>query len=215
MNATWYKEYLQRIEKAREEQEKLKSNFENVIGSVREKNRVLEEQTRIDPLTGIFNRRVFEDSIYGELERFHRYKKPFSLIFLDVDHFKKINDNYGHDAGDRVLKAIAARIAEMLRKPDMFARYGGEEFVVILPETSLNRGLNVANKIREEIDDAEFLYESERVPVTVSIGVTVVRDVDKHYNTIFNRVDSYMYTAKERGRNRVVSDLDVVEDKTD
>ena len=102
MNATWYKEYLQRIKKAGEEQEKLKSNFENVIDSVREKNRILEEQSRIDPLTGIFNRRVFEDSIFAELERFHRYNQIFSLIFLDVDHFKKINDNYGHDAGDRV-----------------------------------------------------------------------------------------------------------------
>ena len=209
------KEYLQRIEKASEDQEKLKSTFENVIGSVREKNRVLEEQSRLDPLTCIFNRRVFEDSIFTELERYHRYNQIFSLIFLDVDHFKKINDNYGHDTGDRVLKAIAARISEMLRKPDTFARYGGEEFVIILPETPLDKGLKVANKIREEIETAEFLYKGERVPVTISIGITVAREDDKHFNTILNRVDSLMYKAKEQGRNRVVSDLDVVEEKTD
>ena len=103
----------------------------------------------------------------------------------------------------------------MLRKPDTFARYGCEKFVIIFPETPLEKGLAVASKVREEIENAEFLYEGKRVPVTVSIGITIAREDDKQFNTILNRVDSFMYNAKESGLNRVVSDLDVVEDKTD
>lgn len=204
-------EYTDRIEKARYEQEKLKSTFETIIGSVREKNRILEEQSKMDPLTGIYNRRVFEDSIDAELDRFHRYNQPFSLIFFDLDRFKEINDRYGHETGDKVLKAIAGRISEMLRKPDIFARYGGEEFVVILPETPLKQGLEVAAKLREEIERAIFEYEDERVPVTLSMGITGARKTDRQYSSIVNRADNCMYRAKEQGRNRVVSDYDMPE----
>ena len=202
-------EYTDRIEKARYEQEKLKSTFETIIGSVREKNRILEEQSKMDPLTGIYNRRVFEDSIDAELDRFHRYNQPFSLIFFDLDRFKEINDRYGHETGDKVLKAIAGRISEMLRKPDVFARYGGEEFVVILPETPLKQGLAVAVKLREEIERAIFEYEDERVPVTLSMGITGAKKTDRQYSSIVNRADNCMYRAKEQGRNRVVSDYDM------
>ena len=149
------------------------------------------------------------DSIDAELDRFHRYNQPFSLIFFDLDRFKDINDRYGHEAGDKVLKAIAGRINEILRKPDIFARYGGEEFVVILPETRLKQGLNVAAKLRQEIEDAVFEYEDKRVPVTISLGITEVRETDRHYRVIVNRADSYMYRAKEQGRNRIISDLDM------
>lgn len=202
------KEFTIRIEKEHKEQEKLKSTFEMVIGSVSEQNRMLKEQSRMDPLTGIYNRRVFEDSIDTELDRFHRYDQPFSLIFFDIDRFKDINDNYGHEAGDKVLVAIANRIKEMLRKPDIFARYGGEEFVVILPETPLKQGLAVAAKLREEIETAIFEYEGERVLVTISIGITEAKEADRQYQTMVNRADSLMYRAKERGRNSVVSDYD-------
>ena len=202
-------EFTTRIEKAREEQDKLKSTFESVIGSVNEQNRILKEQSRMDPLTGIFNRRVFEDCIDAELDRFNRYNQPFSLIFFDIDRFKDINDNYGHEAGDKVLIAIANRVKEMLRKLDIFARYGGEEFVVILPETPLIQGLVVAAKLREEIEIALFEYEGERVPVTISIGITEAKETDRQYQAIVKRADSLMYRAKDRGRNSVVSDYDI------
>jgi diguanylate cyclase len=202
-------EYSNRMEKAQEEQQRLKSSFKTVINTVREKNRILEKQSRMDPLTGIYNRRVFEESINAELDRSKRYGTPFSLIFFDIDRFKVINDTYGHEVGDKVLKAIAHRVSEMLRKPDIFARYGGEEFVVILPETSMEQGVSVAEKLRSEIEDAIFEYEENRVPVTISIGITEVRETDRQFQTIVNRADTFMYYAKERGRNRVISDEDV------
>ncbi len=202
-------EFVSRIEEAAREQERLKSNFENIIGSVQEKNKVLEEQSRIDPLTGILNRRVFEVGIDAELDRFHRYNTSFSLIFFDIDYFKMINDTYGHHAGDKVLSAITQRVGEMLRKPDLFARYGGEEFVIILPETSIKQGLTVASKLREEVASTIFEYEDKRVPVTISVGITEARTTDRQFQTIVDRADNYMYTAKERGRNQVVSDLDI------
>jgi diguanylate cyclase len=203
------KEFTLRLEMALEESEKLRQSFENVIDSVKEKNRVLEEQSKVDPLTGIHNRRVFEESIEAELQRFIRYNQPFSLIFFDIDRFKDINDNYGHDAGDRVLKAIAKRVNEMIRKPDIFARYGGEEFVIILPEITIEHGVTVSEKLRKEIENAVFEYEGERVPITISIGITEVNESDKQYESIVSRADSYMYQAKEKGRNKVVSDQDM------
>ena len=201
-------EYVFRIEKSREEREELLKNFESVIGSVQEKNRILMEQSRIDPLTSIYNRRVFELRMDDELTRYHRYQTPFSLIFFDIDHFKKINDTCGHEAGDRVLKAIAKRVNEMVRKPDVFARYGGEEFVVILPETEIEQGVDVAKKIRQGIEETVFEYESVKVPVTISVGITVVNETDNQSSSIINRADSLMYMAKKKGRNLVFSDLD-------
>ncbi|MBN1294707.1 MAG: GGDEF domain-containing protein [Candidatus Latescibacteria bacterium] len=201
-------EYIYRIEKSREEREELLKNFENMIESVKERNRILTEQSRMDPLTGIFNRRVFEIRIDDELTRYHRYKTPFSLIFFDIDHFKKINDTCGHEAGDKVLKAIAKRVNEMVRKPDLFARYGGEEFVVILPETDIKQSVDVAKKLRLGIEETEFEYENTKVPVTISVGVTEAKETDLQCQPIINRADSLMYTAKKRGRNIVVSDLD-------
>jgi len=201
-------EYIIRIEEAKKEQEKLRKNFENVIGEIQEQNRILDQQSSLDPLTGIYNRRIFEDRIDEELDRFHRYKKPFSLIFFDIDHFKKINDSCGHEAGDKVLMAIAKQITGMVRKPDVFARYGGEEFVIVLPETDIKHGVGVATKLREGIETTVFEYDDKKVPVTISIGITEATKDDRQFQSIVNRADSLMYTAKKRGRNKVVSDLD-------
>lgn len=202
-------EYTISIEKAQKESESLKKNFKNLIGRVIDKNKNLMEEIQRDPLTEIFNRRTFETSIAAELDRFHRYKKPFTFIFFDVDFFKRVNDRYGHDAGDRVLKAIARKVTEVLRKPDVFARYGGEEFVIILPETSLDNGQTVAMKIREMIEDTVFEYEGERVPITISLGVTEVEPGDLEPSHIALRADKLLYRAKAEGRNKVVSDYDV------
>lgn len=202
-------EYTTHIEKAQQESAGLKKNFQSLIGKVIDKNKSLMEEIQRDPLTEIFNRRTYEASISTEFDRFQRYKKPFTLIFFDVDHFKKVNDRYGHDAGDRVLKAIARKVREVLRKPDIFARYGGEEFVIILPETGLDNGLNVAMKIREIVEETVFEYEGERVSITISIGVTEVDAGDTEPTQIAQRADKLLYHAKDEGRNRVVSDYDV------
>ncbi len=202
-------EYVHRIEKAERESENLKKNFKNLIGKVIDKNKMLMEEIQRDPLTEIYNRRTYEVTLASELERFQRYRKPFTLIFFDVDHFKLVNDRYGHEAGDRVLKAISRRVRDVLRKPDVFARYGGEEFVVILPETGLDNGLTVAMKIREVVEETVFEYEGERVPVTISLGVTEAQPADQETTAITTRADKLLYRAKEEGRNRVISDFDV------
>jgi len=201
-------EYVIRIEDSEKEQVELQKHFKNVITTLQNKNRILQEQSSRDPLTGIFNRRVFKERLDVEFERFIRYKTVFSLLFFDVDNFKQVNDTYGHEAGDRALKGIAVSTQEILRKTDVFARYGGEEFTVILFETDIDQAITVAEKLRDLIENAEFTYEGRRVPITISIGVTESRDSDPDGESVVKRADSLLYQAKGRGRNRVVSDLD-------
>jgi len=206
-------EYVIRIKNVTKENEKIMKHFEEAIAALRDKNRQLEEQSRRDPLTGIWNRRVFEDRLNAEFERFRRYKTPFSILFFDIDHFKNINDTFGHSAGDRALKGIATHTRRILRKVDVFARYGGEEFVVILYETGVSQAVAVAEKLRRLIEGAEFKYRNQRVPMTVSIGVTEARETDGDAGEIIRRADGHLYRAKQAGRNRVVSDLDEMKEK--
>lgn len=164
----------------------------------------LEQEILKDPLTGAYNRRAYDRRITEEFHRFQRYKNIFSLLLFDVDHFKKINDNYGHPVGDKCLKEIIARVGILLRKCDFLARYGGEEFVVILPETNRDQGRIVGEKIRQQVEKIEFIHKGETIHITVSIGVTQVAAEDKNTETIFTRLDQNMYAAKNSGRNAVV-----------
>ncbi len=202
-------EYADRIEKARQESADIKKNFHALIGQVIDKNKTLMEEIQRDPLTEIFNRRTYEISLAAEFNRYIRYRKPFTVIFFDVDHFKSVNDRYGHEAGDRVLRAISRKVRNILRKPDIFARYGGEEFVVILPETGLDNGIIVAEKIREIVEETTFEYEGKRVPITISLGITEVDSGDADPSQIALRADKLLYLAKSEGRNRVKSDHDM------
>ena len=203
------KEYAFRMEKAGKEKEKLQQHFENMINNVIEKNKTLIEQNQKDALTGIFNRATFIDFLTIEFQRYQRYMEPFSLILFDIDYFKTVNDTYGHEAGDKVLKGIARCIENILRKTDVFARYGGEEFVLLMPNTDHKSGQIVAHKLREIVQETEFIYEGQKVPITVSVGITEVDPAVKDIETFINRADGLMYKAKEGGRNRVVSDSDV------
>ena len=204
-------EYVIRIRDASECGNNIEEHFKKVITTLQDKNRVLQEQSSRDPLTGTYNRRIFKERLVIELERFHRYKSPFSIIYFDVDYFKKVNDTYGHDAGDKALKGIAASTGSILRKVDMLARYGGEEFVVLLYETDIEQSVRVAEKLRTLIEQAEFEYRGQIVPVTISLGVTSARENDESGDAILARADSYLYRAKNEGRNRVISDLDAGE----
>ena len=203
------REYSFRIEKANKEKEKLQQHFQEMINDVIEQNKALIEQNQKDPLTGILNRVTFDDYITIELQRYKRYKETFSLILFDIDYFKNVNDTYGHEAGDRVLKGIAICIEDILRKTDLFARYGGEEFVVLMSNTNLGDSLSVAKKLREIVQETEFIYEGITVPITVSVGITEVNPSDNDIKTILKRVDRLMYKAKEGGRNTVISDSDL------
>ncbi len=164
----------------------------------------LEKKLNRDQLTGAFNRRAYDKKIEEEMARFLRYETDFSILLIDADKFKLINDNYGHAIGDRCLQEIIKRSIPLLRKNDMLARYGGEEFVVIMPETDSQGAKEAAEKIRQTIEKIEFVYKKDKVKVTVSIGVTQSKKGDKNHLQIFERADIAVYQAKEKGRNRVL-----------
>ncbi|CCK80375.1 GGDEF domain-containing protein [Desulfobacula toluolica] len=164
----------------------------------------LEKKLNLDQLTGAFNRRAYDKRVEEEMARFLRYGTCFSMLLIDADKFKLINDNYGHAIGDRCLKEIINRTIPLLRKTDMLARYGGEEFLVIMPETDAKGAKTAAEKIRHTIENIEFIYKKDKVTVTVSIGVSQSREGDKSHHQIFERADMAVYQAKEQGRNRVV-----------
>ena len=158
----------------------------------------LEKLTITDALTGIGNRRYFNQKLKEEITRAKRYKHSLSIIMLDIDFFKKINDDFGHDVGDEVLKEYTSFISNKLRETDSFCRIGGEEFVIILPYVDAENAYEIANKFKMEIKEYEKI-----VPITMSFGVTeYIRGEDVEF--IFKRVDSALYEAKNSGRDKVV-----------
>jgi diguanylate cyclase (GGDEF)-like protein len=158
----------------------------------------LEDLVNYDSLTNIHNRRSFTEFLHHEIIRCERYKKVFSIIMLDIDYFKKVNDGYGHDVGDEILKELVGVVSRSIRKSDLFARVGGEEFAVIAPETSSDDAMLVAEKIRKNVEENIF---SKDIKVTVSLGISQYKSKDDH-NTIFKRADNALYKAKGNGRNR-------------
>jgi diguanylate cyclase (GGDEF)-like protein len=178
--------------------------MKNEVATERQRADILGKEVLIDPLTGVYNRRAYGKRISEELQRYLRHKRPFSMLMLDVDHFKSVNDQYGHAVGDLCLKEIIKRIQPLLRQSDFLARFGGEEFVLLLPETVQSGAVEVAEKLRKCIEKTEFLHRGKLVPITISIGATQVMSTDQQTDMLFNRVDKAMYRAKAAGRNCVV-----------
>jgi diguanylate cyclase (GGDEF)-like protein len=159
-----------------------------------------------DALTGVFNRRYFFEHSSRELETCKRYKHPISMIILDVDFFKKINDNYGHQAGDAVLKKVAAICLDSIRSTDILGRYGGEEFIVFLPETTLMDCHKISNRILTNISAAEIFHEGKCIKVTASLGMTGVNSATaESLDYYLKYADEALYLAKSDGRNCVRS----------
>tara|TARA_R110002050_G_scaffold9504_1_gene32994 strand:- start:131162 stop:132790 length:1629 start_codon:yes stop_codon:yes gene_type:complete len=158
-----------------------------------------------DALTGIWNRQALNEDLEKEFVRWQRYQKPLSLVVWDIDFFKRVNDEYGHAAGDKVLKTIARIFTQATRDADFIARFGGEEFVGIFPETRLEDALILANKIREKVANSKFHYENKPVPITASAGLATFRPNDT-IDTVFKRADGALYRAKKTGRNRCIAD---------
>ncbi len=157
-----------------------------------------------DSLTGLLNRRALTDTLHHEIDRAQRYDSDLSLILCDVDKFKKINDTYGHAAGDRALQAVAESLKKNLRKADILGRYGGDEFMIILPETSLDGAKNLAEKIRLFSSESDVeLSGKGRIRLTLSIGVASCCTPSDDIDTLVSLADSALYTSKEAGRNRV------------
>lgn len=165
----------------------------------------LEEQRRIamtDTLTELPNRAAYRERSNQEYQRWKRYGPPLVLALADVDHFKHVNDSYGHQAGDRVLRILAKILGTRLRTTDFIARYGGEEFVILMPETVLNDAKRVLGELRDEISRCPFNFRDERVEITMSFGCTALIEGDT-LNSALERADRAMYRAKELGRNRL------------
>jgi len=154
-----------------------------------------------DPLTELPNREAYNERIANEYHRWLRYRHPLTIAMCDLDHFKHINDTFGHQAGDRVLRFISRSIARRLRDIDFFGRYGGEEFVVIMPDTTREQAFAVLEKIRATIAATSFNYKNEPMPITLSVGITQFEEGDR-IETALARADTALYSAKKNGRNR-------------
>ena len=164
--------------------------------------RLAEERVQAmkDPLTNVPNRLGYDKQVAQEFSRWQRYKSPLSMLVCDIDFFKKINDTYGHKAGDRALIAIAKSMGQHIRETDYLARVGGEEFVVLLPETSLQQAEIVAEKLRKGVEACVFVYEGKSVPITISGGIAEFAAGDK-VDEVYVRADKALYRAKQQGRN--------------
>ena len=172
-------------------------------------NAVLYEQTKklavTDGLTGISNRPNMEQSLLSEFERSKRYNSPLSVVLLDVDHFKDVNDSYGHQKGDEILVTFASVLKKFCRANDTAARYGGEEFLMILPQSNAQGAFKIAERVREEIMKMSFVGNDSKFSVTTSCGVAELnRDYMKNTDQLINVADNAMYEAKNSGRNKTI-----------
>ena len=177
--------------------------LEDGLCQLKDAHRQLEGLSRQDSLTSVNNRRALMEALASEFHRSRRYRHQFALLFLDVDHFKEINDRYGHTFGDQVLLHVVQQARGMIRPPDIIGRYGGEEFVIGLVECNQTSALQIAERIRLKIAQDQVAWEHHLTTVTVSIGVVMLSPDIDHVETFIARADQAMYHAKRRGRNRV------------
>ena len=163
----------------------------------------LERQATIDPLTGISNRRTLGDLAARAIASAHRHRRSLAVVLVDADHFKRINDVYGHEVGDEALQLIAATLQCALRGEDLFGRLGGEEFVIVMPDADETAARAGAERVRHAVEQVELIARHRRVPLRISIGVAVIDEGDD-FASLLRRADQAMYAAKRGGRNRVI-----------
>lgn len=183
---------------------KVQLKIKTLQDSLKKSNQALMELSNTDPLTHLSNRRFLMKTLEKELQRCERSQKPMALIMVDVDHFKPVNDTYGHQQGDVVLQTLADQMKAHLRDYDLAARFGGEEFALVLPETALAEAVQVAERLRVAISELRIPADHNEIRLTISLGVATyphpkVRTVDN----LILEADRALYNAKERGRNRV------------
>lgn len=199
-------------QKEEEREHRLQGRYEDLIGKVEEmeqetrkvKAHMEEERlrARTDPLTGLPNRAAYDEHIEQEYERWSRYRTAFAVVVADLDLFKKVNDSFGHLAGDKVLRLVAKVITKNIRVTDFVARYGGEEFVIILPSTGTAEAEQAMDKLRQSLEKSPFNFHGKPVGITMSFGVTEIKEGDS-LDDVFTRADEALYQAKEDGRNLV------------
>jgi diguanylate cyclase len=204
------------LEAKREADAELSASFEARVryleSQLHEANSQLSNMTerayRDSFLEGVYNRLAFNEKLHQEIARFDRYQQVVSLVLFDLDHFKHVNDTYGHQAGDQALRTVVACIRPALREPDVFARFGGDEFALILPNTALSGAVTVAERLRAIVYNSKFLYENQELRISLSLGVATVHVRDS-LETLLERADRALYLAKERGRNQVRSEAEL------
>jgi len=187
------------------ENRSLRQNYEQARRlnlELEETNKELEKLASLDILSGLLNRRTLFQRLEVEVERSLRLHLPLTGIMIDIDHFKRVNDNFGHACGDQVIKEMGRKLGSSLRKYDFAGRYGGEEFFVIFPNTTAQTALSISERFRKEIEKKTFTYAGERLSISVSIGVAQYRPGDSQEKWVV-RADMAMYRAKQEGRNKV------------
>ncbi|MCB1177507.1 MAG: GGDEF domain-containing protein [Leptospiraceae bacterium] len=181
-----------------------KKELEKVNNELVLKNEELYTLATVDTLTEIYNRKYIMDLFKKELDKSYRYSYDLSLILIDIDYFKKLNDKYGHQAGDLILKDFGKLIEGSIRKTDALGRYGGEEFILVLPHTNKDDAEAIANKVRKAISDYKFTLDNEVINVTASFGVSDNSQINISLDKMISRADKALYKAKMKGRNQVV-----------
>lgn len=191
------------IEELNAHRELLEKEVKERTYELEQANKKLDVISRTDELTQLPNRRDMHKTIEKEVERANRFKKAFSIIFIDIDHFKDVNDTYGHAAGDAVLKSVASTLRSLLRKYDVLARYGGEEFLTLLPETELKDAAHVAERFRKQIENQTIFFGGQEIKVTITLGVAQF-DSSQGAEKCIQLADKALYEGKEHGRNKVI-----------
>jgi two-component system, cell cycle response regulator len=161
--------------------------------------------TIFDGLVQVYNRRYLFEALEREIIRARRHGRELSVVMFDLDHFKQVNDRYGHLAGDFVLKELARVVQSRIRRDEVFARYGGEEFSLVLPETNLDGAHALAETLRRKVSEHTFAFQAEAIAVTVSMGIAMLTDADRGATELIQRADEKLYESKRSGRNRVCS----------
>ncbi len=213
------KPYSLILEEANEELGKLNLSYEQLVMELKQAKEMaesfaveaweakeqLKELAVKDSLTGLYNRRFYQDYLDREMPRVERYKHVLSLIMIDIDHFKIVNDTYGHPHGDEVLRVVAGIFIETVRKPDIVARYGGEEFVIVLPETDIKGAVVLAERLRKLVESQEIPFEDGSMKVTISLGVTTYNSINgkKSQEELMQSADKALYSSKQTGRNKL------------
>lgn len=182
------------------EKKRYENKLKRYVKELKDKNRQLEDLATLDMLTGAYNRRKFEYSLSLEIQKKEKYDSPFSIIVLDVDNFKRINDDNGHENGDRILQDVTALIQNTLRATDKLFRWGGDEFIILLPELSLDNARKVADRVRETIELFDFDIINKEVTVSLGVGTYSSNETPDQFVT---RVDNALLKAKFNGKNKV------------
>jgi diguanylate cyclase (GGDEF)-like protein len=159
--------------------------------------------TIVDGLTQVHNKRYLMEALDREIIRGRRHNRELAILIFDIDHFKRINDVHGHLAGDFVLKEVARVVQSRIRRDEVFARYGGEEFAIILPETTMDGAMALAETLRQKVAEHLFVFQADSIRVTISVGVATLQDGDRAADALIKRADEKLYLAKNSGRNRV------------